>query len=297
SNSSSGISARSSVPQDPAQPDPRQQLLPVAKLDPKVIQALGYLTRPYNEESKQAPRAAPSSDELDTQREALIRHNQREKEGMREIVQQQIRSWKRRLQYSDPRMDQEVERTWPLLEYAKRRTEGMPMVFFDISRDPTLLSSDSIRIVLEDGQEASRPLVEEYMHLEFSPTTRFTMLTLKCEQSELDNWDVVIQRPDGIRIMDIFEEIFRTYNVPLTPKEYYNQHQLAASSVCQQAFFRRASHNPDLMDEIGDKGMSRIDLMADRTLFNGTFFNADIRQYHFQLLQQHSEDIGSSRLY
>ncbi|KAG6909780.1 hypothetical protein DXG01_015496 [Tephrocybe rancida] len=237
----------------------------------------------------------------DTQKDIVRMLNQVSDAQLEEYAQQAYQREKRLLSYSHPPLKESVDLAWPIVEYAERRSKGekMLMLFFDISRNPAEASSGSVRLLLEDGVEAPPGLLEECMQMEFSPTTPFTMIQLKCEQSELghDNWDVVVQRPNGIRIIDIFEEIYKTYNTPLQTDDYFTFPTLTNSPLSQNAFYRRSNHVPALMEATIGRGMCRVDLMGDRTLFNGVFFNADMHQYHFQLLEQDPADIISSRLY
>ncbi|KAG6915413.1 hypothetical protein DXG01_011616 [Tephrocybe rancida] len=198
----------------------------------------------------------------------------------------------------EPPLKHSVDLNWPVREYSTRRstTDPMPMLFFDISHNPNNPSPNTLLLMREEGQEVPEGLLAESMQLEFSTSTRFTTIKLKCEEPELENWDVTVERPDGIRIIDIFEEIFKTYNLPLKTPELLYYRDILDSASCQQAFERRCKETPGSAVHTRRRGMCRIDLVGSRTLFNGIFFNDDIGQYHFQLLEQHPINICLSPL-
>ncbi|KAG6827768.1 hypothetical protein H0H87_003665 [Tephrocybe sp. NHM501043] len=210
-----------------------------------------------------------------------------------------IRNLKRALTYSDPRIDGSVIFAWPLDAYAKRRLDDdqTPKLFFDISRDPTDLSLGGIRILDGEGHDMPDDLFDQCLHLKFAPNTQLMMLRIKCQESILDQWDVTIKREDGIRVIDIFQEIHNTYNIVLNGAEskHFNAH--LALPLSDQAYKRRAGYNPFFKAAARRRGMCRVDLVQNKTLFNGLIFNADIGQYHFQLLEQHPTDICSSTLF
>ncbi|KAG6808882.1 hypothetical protein H0H87_012341 [Tephrocybe sp. NHM501043] len=162
----------------------------------------------------------------------------------------------------------------------KDRQHQTPQLLFDISRDPSDPSLGGIRIMGQEGLEES---LDQYLHMELSPKIRFTMLRIKCDARVLDRWDLLIERPNGIRIIDVFEEIYKAYNVPLTDaeSEYFKFPLL--STMCYGAYRRRAKYGPAPEEKILNQGMCRVDLMQDKIFFGGFSFDNTYGQYHFHL--------------
>ncbi|KAG6814887.1 hypothetical protein H0H87_006784 [Tephrocybe sp. NHM501043] len=209
-----------------------------------------------------------------------------------------IRDQKRALTYFDPEIDDSVKFAWPLEAYAKRQQDDnqTPKLFFDISRDPTDPSLGGIRILDAEGHDMPDDFRDECLHLKFTPNIKLMMLRLKCQESLLDQWDVTIKRENGIHVIDIFREIHKTYNIRLNGAESGNLNSHLAEIETYAAYTRRAGYNPIFTEEALNRGMCRVDLVQNKTLFNGLTFNPVIGQYHFQLLEQHSRYICLSTL-
>ncbi|KAG6898527.1 hypothetical protein C0993_006206 [Termitomyces sp. T159_Od127] len=196
---------------------------------------------------------------------------------------------------SNPRIERGVELTWPLIQYATRRSDGhlWPMLFFDITRDPSDPTAGAISLHYEGNQEIQEGLLSECMKLAFSPTTKFSMIKLKGKENELDGLeDVVVNRPDGIRVIDIFSAIFKAYNVPLTLRETFYLHDLLNSMPSIDAYHRRSKPLP-----IQDRDVFRVDLLGKKTIFNGISFDEETGQFYFRLIEPHPDDITLTALY
>ncbi|KAG6910779.1 hypothetical protein DXG01_007667 [Tephrocybe rancida] len=140
-----------------------------------------------------------------------------------------------------------------------------------------------------------RRLLQEYTHMDsFSPLTRFTTLKIKCEHPMLDMWDVAVERPNGIRVIDIFEEIYKTYNAPLKQDEF---HEDADMPPCQKAYARRCWLSRGRTQDARERGTYRVDLLANRTLFNSIFYNDAIHQYHFRLSERPPDPVPTPLLF
>ncbi|KAG6828662.1 hypothetical protein H0H87_001351 [Tephrocybe sp. NHM501043] len=240
-------------------------------------------------------------DPVEAVRRQQIRMKQYKQEIMQEIEADNQRRRRRALVYSDPPLKHSVELAWPIQEFRVRQMSTeysgpLKMLFFDISRDPLNLSEGGIRLV-EDGHSVPIKVFDQSMSMYFAPNTTFTTIKLKCDDKKLDRWDVTIARPQGIRILDVFEEIYKTYSVPLEPIEQAVLYRLIESEACQDAFLRRCNRAPGAPAENRRKGVYRVDLLGSKTLFNGLIFNGQFCQYHFQLLDRDPRDLCSSNLY
>jgi len=91
-------------------------------------------------------------------------------------------------------------------------------------------------------------------------------LKLKCEL--LPPWECVIRKCKAITCRDVFEAIWREYDVELTETEKAKipeQHM----SFYQKSFKKRCKEVPVLTALEESRGFKRIDLLAGRTFFRG----------------------------
>ncbi|KAG6876141.1 hypothetical protein C0993_005355, partial [Termitomyces sp. T159_Od127] len=232
-----------------------------------------------------------SAAEKEARRAALDIADQRMRESEARILARQ----RKQLQvYSNPRIECGVEVAWPLISNAKRRSDGnlWPMLFFDITRDPCDPTAGAISLRSEGNQRIQQGLLSECMELGFSPITKFSMIQLKGKENELDGLeDVVVNRLDGIRVMDIFSAIFKAYNVPLTLRETFYLHDLLNSAPSIDAYHRRSRPLP-----IQDRDVFRVDLLGKKTMFNGISFDEETGQFYFRLIEPHPDDITLTAL-
>ncbi|KAH0588134.1 hypothetical protein H2248_006853 [Termitomyces sp. 'cryptogamus'] len=218
----------------------------------------------------------------DNYREIFIDQLERQAEVKRLVEHRK----KRLVEYSNPSLKVPSSLSWPLLSYEDRRASAdpRPMLFFDISRDPL----EGLILQWEDDQK-SENTGEDYsvdMQLPFSPNTPFKMVKLRCEHEVLKRWEVVVERSSGIRVIDIFTAIYNAYHVPLNAYEITVVYEQYRSPECVRAFHRRCELFPDLRDATFQRGMCRIDLLGDKTLFHGVTYDDDLGQYCFQLVDK-----------
>ncbi|KAG6919215.1 hypothetical protein DXG01_008009 [Tephrocybe rancida] len=187
--------------------------------------------------------------------------------------------------------------SWPLIEFRQREHLPAPMMFFDISQDPNdPTEGRGIRLLARERSFGiSTPFLEEHKNLPFAKTVKMKMIDMVCTAPELKEWNVVIKSEDVIRVIDVFEAIYKTYQVPLTPAELDKYRHLVNSSACQRAFKRRCEKSHGLTYVNRMRGVCRVDLVGDRTLFLKVHMGETSRRYEFDLIMQdHSADICQS---
>ncbi|KAG6814472.1 hypothetical protein H0H87_008547 [Tephrocybe sp. NHM501043] len=192
----------------------------------------------------------------------------------------------------------EVERSWPLKPFSKRQPDTIqwPRIFFDITWDPTEPTQNGLYLFDdESGSYLSEDSLDQCLQLKFSPDCEFTMLRLKSDEAVLDQWDIQIERQDGIRVIDVLQGIYEVYNVPLNSREYGQLYDLIQTPGCRGAFERRAKHIPLIKQKTLKGASCRVDLVKDKTLFSGIYYDDEFHQYYFQLSNQHPTHIHLSK--
>ncbi|KAG6848048.1 hypothetical protein H0H93_003875 [Arthromyces matolae] len=202
--------------------------------------------------------------------------------------------------YSDPVIREDKILAWPMIEYKKRRLdqEAKPMLFFDISRKPTDPAYKPFYLAFEGGEELPADVLEEYLQLPLSPNFPLQMIRIRCEHEVLINWDVIVERKDDqLRVIDVFEAIYNTYNTPLNSQERKRYRDLIDSDIVDAAFMRRSKYIPADFGPMMLRGFCRVDLLGNTTLFNGLFFDETFKQYCLTLREQDPNDIRLSPLF
>ncbi|KAG6836654.1 hypothetical protein H0H93_005324 [Arthromyces matolae] len=204
------------------------------------------------------------------------------------------------LQYSDPVISEDKKIAWPMIEYSKRRLdqEAKPMLFFDISRKPSDPAYKPFYLAFEGGEELPADVLEEYLQLPLSPNFPLQMIRIRCEHEVLINWDVIVERKDDqLRVIDVFEAIYNTYNTPLTSQEKTDYKHLVDTDICDRAYIRRSKYIRADFGRTILRGICRVDLLGNTTLFNGLFFDDTFKQYCLTLREQEPNDIRLSPLF
>ncbi|KAG6818263.1 hypothetical protein H0H93_006410 [Arthromyces matolae] len=204
------------------------------------------------------------------------------------------------LKYSDPVIREDKIFAWPMIEYKERRLhqEARPMLFFDISRKPTDLAYKPFYLAFEGGEELPAEVLEEYLQLPLSPNFPLQMIRIRCEHEVLINWDVIVERKDDqLRVIDVFEAIYNTYNTPLNSEEKRRHRDLVDSRIVDAAFIRRSKYIRADFGRTILRGICRVDLLGNTTLFNGLFFDDTFKQYCLTLREQDPNDIRLSPLF
>ncbi|KAF9465304.1 hypothetical protein BDZ94DRAFT_1254212 [Collybia nuda] len=84
----------------------------------------------------------------------------------------------------------------------------------------------------------------------------------------LDQWPIRIRRAQGIRCIDVFEEIYRKLSEPLT-EEDMDTIGRGYAERCVRAFKQRCKDSPGLTLYNEKRGMQRVDLLRGRRIFEG----------------------------
>ncbi|KAG6854280.1 hypothetical protein C0991_008527 [Blastosporella zonata] len=187
--------------------------------------------------------------------------------------------------------------TWPTYAYWYRQRGPEPIVLFDISQDPTdQIEGRGVRTLGRNNFGMSEPLRQEDANLPFSNHLQLRIIDLKCTAPELEAWSVVVRNPHGVRVIDVFEAIYKTYHVLLTPAELSQYSDLVKSEACQRALRRRCKIEHGLTEINEAQGMRRVDLVGDRTLFLSILPDEITRRYEFDLVKQDPDNICASQV-
>ncbi|KAJ2917024.1 hypothetical protein MD484_g3428, partial [Candolleomyces efflorescens] len=163
-----------------------------------------------------------------------------------------------------PLKDEAIALSWPLVDLETRRHARYPALFFDAGFDPR---TPGYEIQVVRYGETSRSLIaREEETLLVSPHAFMTEMTLINER--LSQWPVVVHNPKGIRCVDVFRAIYKTYSIVLTKSELMHWGQ-GYIDRCQRAFEQRCQDGPQLPPVTKAKGLCRIDLLKGEKIFKG----------------------------
>lgn len=167
-----------------------------------------------------------------------------------------------------PQKEEAIAISWPLIEPSKRRRlrPPRPPLFFDIAFNPTEHDPRyGIRALADFG--FTRALTQEEKDTPASSHCVLQEMIIACDERELGRWNVVARRAEGLRCIDVFQAIYATYNVPLTPLEIAELSDYVPS--CIPAFIQRCKDTPGLELKHQERGMCRVDLLRTKRLFKG----------------------------
>ncbi|GLB38725.1 hypothetical protein LshimejAT787_0505900 [Lyophyllum shimeji] len=167
-----------------------------------------------------------------------------------------------------PQKEEAIAISWPLIEPCKRKRlrPPRPPLFFDIAFNPTEHDPRfGIRALTEVGY--TRPLTREEMDTPASSHCVLQEMIIQCDEPELQRWNAVARRAEGLRCIDVFQAIHDTYNVPLTPAEIDELRDYLP--FCRPAFLQRCRDAPGLELQHQLRGMCRVDLLRTKRLFRG----------------------------
>ncbi|KAG6825517.1 hypothetical protein H0H92_003422, partial [Tricholoma furcatifolium] len=224
-----------------------------------------------------------------------MKHQELKVNAEREIRRRKTKNYSAKIEKAvDPKLRHAVSLAWPLAEKRKMPLSVSPEFFlhFDILSNPTgMLSSTEVQdglFVMMKGERGTRDALELILQQSFSPDFEFRRLEIRCNElvglgiklGGIDDWDVIIERPHTIRVIDVFQEIFNFYQNNVTFEEACENRTLLISDEC----FLTAKRRRELASETHyNKDMCRVDLLGRKTIFNGFFFDPEFNQYHFQL--------------
>ncbi|KAF8157910.1 hypothetical protein B0H34DRAFT_434552 [Crassisporium funariophilum] len=151
---------------------------------------------------------------------------------------------------------------WPLIEFAARKREGEPPVYFDAGFDPR---QDKYAPRAKRGAY-STPLTREECTMCISSSAYIPEIIIISRKLEM--WPVHIRGNRNLRVIDIFRQIYDTYSRQLTQEELmrWGPEYIAR---CERAFKQRCEDGPALTVHAERHGMLRIDLLRGRRIFKG----------------------------
>jgi len=158
---------------------------------------------------------------------------------------------------------------WQLIPYPLRKHLGHPPLYFDLAVD-----FDDENNLCFVNVYPHRPLNEKERRKTASDVEQ---MVIRCEGlPKWAQWHVVVDcaKDNVIHCGDVFQEIHKTFNQPMTKAE------LACISAtekraCEKAFEKRCENNAGLTAWNKRQGMKRVDYLRDKTIFNGLCFDPD----------------------
>jgi hypothetical protein len=117
-----------------------------------------------------------------------------------------------------------------------------------------------------DHTNYTRPLTEEEKNLPVSTHCVVTKMIIYADN--MHRWPVIAERAEGLRCMDVFEAIYKTYAVPLTPQEK-NEFTPEFLRSCMPAFLQRCKDGPGLTNVNEARGLCRVDTLQAQRIFRG----------------------------
>jgi hypothetical protein len=158
--------------------------------------------------------------------------------------------------------EEAIALSWPLTVGETRGRMQHPLVYFDIWSNP------------RHDPAAIRAFVGRFMPM--SEADRNLPASSHCVLTEMDitcpilktSFVIKVERPRGIRCIDVFQEIFNAYDIRLTRSE---QETLASDidDRCRTAFRKRCRDAPHLPPVNERQGMRRVDLLKGVRIFAG----------------------------
>ncbi|KAH7923333.1 hypothetical protein BV22DRAFT_589001 [Leucogyrophana mollusca] len=146
---------------------------------------------------------------------------------------------------------------WQLLPYQPRRSKHP--LHFDIA-----FPIDSIKF--KDYPHPNRPLSSTDLD---KPAANEMMTKMVIQFEAVSDWEVCVKRKEGIRCRDVFEAIYSTFNIPLTPYEKRTLIPEGNRELCEEAFRLRCNLAPGLTAVEKKQGLKRVDVLMHCTLFKG----------------------------
>ena len=164
---------------------------------------------------------------------------------------------------SAPQQEEAIALSWPLNVSDRPGRLRKPRVYFDIwfspRRDPTA--------VMAFTSAGFRPLSEDDHYLPASSHCVLTEMDITCPILRT-SFIIKVERPQGIRCVDVFQGIFNAYDARLTAEE---QRRFASEidERCWRAFRQRCQDAPHLPEVNQRQGMRRVDLLRGVRIYDG----------------------------
>lgn len=165
---------------------------------------------------------------------------------------------------SVPMKNEAIALSWPLIDYDVRRHKGGPSLYFDAAFDPNLQGYE-VKL-MRPGERSASIITPEEIRMFVSPHTILQDMTLF--HPKFPHWKVQVHNSRGIRCLDVFREIYRTFSAPLSQDELMQCSSRFIES-CEHAFNQRCEDSPGLPPVTKSKGICRIDLLKGERIFRG----------------------------
>ena len=158
--------------------------------------------------------------------------------------------------------------SWPFIDPSGKppghQRWKLPELYFDVSLDPTD-GQIGVRAFLP-GTRYTRLLNEEEKNLPASTHCKVTKMIIYAK--DMEKWPVVAERAEGLRCIDVFEAIYKTYSVPLTEEEK-NAYTPEFLRSCMPLFEQRCKEGPGLTAFNIARGLCRVDTLQMDRVFKG----------------------------
>ncbi|KAJ7783295.1 hypothetical protein B0H16DRAFT_488537 [Mycena metata] len=151
--------------------------------------------------------------------------------------------------------EESVVLSWPLVPFSDRRHLKYPLLYYDVAFDPQ--NKGNIR---DNRQTHFLALPQEDQELPVSTHCKMTEMVIYCPHVG----SLVVERPEGLRCIDIFYAIYckyqkkpRSHEMPENEEKY------------QAAFKQRCRDCPGLPEFNRRAGFLRVDLLRGKRIFDG----------------------------
>jgi len=89
---------------------------------------------------------------------------------------------------------------------------------------------------------------------------------MKIYLEDFYKWPIIAERAEGLRCIDVFVAIYKTFAVPLTEEDMYD-YRSEFIRTCVPAFKQRCKDGPGLTEVNEARGLCRVDLLRTQKIF------------------------------
>ncbi|TRM60576.1 hypothetical protein BD626DRAFT_504526 [Schizophyllum amplum] len=107
----------------------------------------------------------------------------------------------------------------------------------------------------------------KYRLLEVSTHCKVTKMYIRCPvRGVLPSAEILVQRREGLRVIDVLEAVYNEYHRVLDAHEVAQVGE-AYLETCRPWFLQRCRETPQIVER--DQGIRRVDLMRSHRIFKG----------------------------
>ncbi|KAJ7924927.1 hypothetical protein B0H13DRAFT_1168534 [Mycena leptocephala] len=152
--------------------------------------------------------------------------------------------------------EESIVLSWPLVPFTDRRHLKYPLLYYDLAFDPREVVN-----VKDNRMTHFLALPQEDRELPVSTHCKLTEMVIHCPHVG----SLVVERPEGLRCIDVFYAIYCKYQRKPRP------HEIPADRTkYQRAFEQRCEDCPGLAEYNRTKiGFLRVDLLKGKRIFEG----------------------------